>query len=354
HIASEDALEVGYFDGDKWIREGELLASQIDVTLAKQTYYSYDDSYSELEDAYDALKDCDDEAVVAYIEPGEYMIYTTDAYEGDAKVSTNANRITVADSAGEVILVSENTTSPLGFQGEYNKYDFPATGVGASRIYRGVVEIVKGQYKGITAVNRVDMEDYLYGVVPCEMAASWHEEALKAQSVAARSMATFQYTRFLARGYNLVDTTSSQVYRGITSESPKTTAAVDATSGEIATYNGKVAETVYSASSGGYTADPKYVWGNSVDYLKAKPDTYESKADHVPWTRTITTKELEACVADDGKNIGKVEGIRIESFTSSGRVKDLTILGTKGEYTVSKEDTRTFFGASNEGSLKSR
>ncbi|MEG0711537.1 MAG: SpoIID/LytB domain-containing protein, partial [Niameybacter sp.] len=79
---------------------------------------------------------------------------------------------------------------------------------------------------------------------------SWHEEALKAQSVAARSMATFQYSRFLSRGYNLVDTTTSQVYRGITSEHDRTTAAVEATRGEVATYNGKVAETVYSASSG--------------------------------------------------------------------------------------------------------
>lgn len=354
HIKSEEPLTVGYFDEERWIKEGTLDASEVDVTLANQTYYSYDDSYYDFEEAYDALNQYDSEAVVAYVAPGEYLIYTTNAFEADSQVTSNASRIAVADEYGEVILVSENTDSPLGFRGGYKAYDFPATGVGASRIYRGVIEVVKGQSKGLTAVNHVDMEDYLYGVVPCEMSASWHQEALKAQAVAARSMATFQYSRYLSRGYNLVDTTSSQVYRGVTAEHPSSTAAVDATRGEIATYNGKVAETVYSASSGGYTADPKYVWGNEVAYLKAKPDLYESVANHVPWTRTITTRELEKCIANQGKNIGTVEGLRIESYTASGRVKELTILGTKGEYTVSKENIRTFFSGSNEGSLKSR
>lgn len=353
-IKSESPLAVGYFDEERWIQEGYLESEEINVTLANQIYYSYDEVYSDLEEAYAVLDAYDSEAVVAYVEPGEYKIYTTDDFEAQTKVHTNNNRIQIADSYGEILLISENNNSPLGFRGSYNTYDFPATGVGNSRIYRGVIEVVKGQYKGLTAVNQVDMEDYLYGVVPCEMSASWHGEALKAQAVAARSMATFQYNRFLSRGYNLVDTTTSQVYRGITAEDSRSNAAVDATSGEIATYNGKVAETVYSASSGGYTADSQYVWGNAVPYLKAKPDPYESAANHVPWTRTITTKELEKCVANQGQNIGTVKGVRIEGYTTSGRAKALTILGTNGEYTVKNEATRTFFSGSNEGSLKSR
>ncbi|MEG0319173.1 SpoIID/LytB domain-containing protein [Niameybacter sp.] len=351
-IKSEEPLAIGYFEGERWRKEGDLDTSEVTVSLDSQTYYNYQEVYGDFETAYDALEIYDQEAVVAYIEPGEYKIYTTDDFEADEVVVSNAKRINVKDTRGEVVLVSENDAYPLGFRGGYNQYDFPATGVGNSRIYRGVIEVVKGQSKGLTAVNQVDMEEYLYGVVPCEVSASWHEEALKAQSVAARSMATFQYSRFLSRGYNLVDTTTSQVYRGITSEHDRTTAAVEATRGEVATYNGKVAETVYSASSGGYTADAKYVWGNSVPYLVAKPDPYET--DHVPWKRTITTRELEKCVANAGKNIGSVESVRIGSYSQSGRVNELTILGTAGEYTVTKENTRTFFGGSNDGSLKSR
>lgn len=351
-IKSEEPLAIGYFEGEKWIKEGYLEASDVNVSLDSEAYYSYKEVYNDFEDASDALEVYDSQAVVAYIEPGMYKIYTTDDFAGDEQVSSNGKRIVVKDTKGEVLLVSENEEQPLGFRGGYGAYDFPATGVGSSRLYRGVIEVVKGQSKGLTAVNQVNMEEYLYGVVPCEVSASWHKEALKAQAVAARSMATFQYSRFLSRGYNLVDTTTSQVYRGITSEHINTTQAVDATRGEVATYNGKVAETVYSASSGGYTADAKYVWGNSVPYLVAKPDPYE--VDHVPWTRKITLKEIERCVANAGKNIGTVEGVRIDEYSQSGRVNSLTILGTKGEYTVTKENTRTFFSGTNDGSLKSR
>ena len=350
-IKSEEPLAIGYFEGERWLREGYLEANEINVSLANETYYSYKEVYSDFEDASEALEVYDSEAVVAYIEPGMYKIYTTDYFEADKEVSSNGKRIVVKDTRGEALLVSENEEQPLGFRGDYRAYDFPATGVGSSRLYRGVIEVVKGQSKGLTAVNQVNMEEYLYGVVPCEVSASWHKEALKAQAVAARSMATFQYSRFLSRGYNLVDTTLSQVYRGITSEHVNTTEAVDATRGEIATYNGKVAETVYSASSGGYTADAKYVWGNSVPYLIAKPDPYE--VDHTPWTRKVTLKELERCVANAGKDIGTVEGVRIDEYSQSGRVNSLTILGTKGEYTVTKENTRTFFSGTNDGSLKS-
>lgn len=351
-IKSEEPLAIGYFEGERWIKEGYLEASDVNVSLDSEAYYSYKEVYNDFEDASDALEVYDSQAVVAYIEPGMYKIYTTDDFAGDEQVSSNGKRIVVKDTKGEVLLVSENEQQPLGFRGGYGAYDFPATGVGSSRIYRGVIEVVKGQSKGLTAVNQVNMEEYLYGVVPCEVSASWHKEALKAQAVAARSMATFQYSRFLSRGYNLVDTTTSQVYRGITSEHINTTQAVDATRGEVATYNGKVAETVYSASSGGYTADAKYVWGNSVPYLVAKPDPYE--VDHVPWTRKITLKEIEKCVTNAGKNIGTVEGVRIDEYSQSGRVNSLTILGTKGEYTVTKENTRTFFSGTNDGSLKSR
>lgn len=351
-IKSEEPLAIGYFEGERWIKEGYLEASEVNVSLSSEAYYSYNEVYNDFEDASDALEVYDSEAVVAYIAPGTYKIYTTDDFAGENQVNNSGKQIVVKDTKGEVLLVSENGDQPLGFRGGYSAYDFPATGVGSSRLYRGVIEVVKGQSKGLTAVNQVNMEEYLYGVVPCEVSASWHTEALKAQAVAARSMATFQYSRFVSRGYNLVDTTTSQVYRGITAEHINTTQAVDATSGKIATYNGKVAETLYSASSGGYTADAKYVWGNSVPYLVAKPDPYE--VNHSPWTRKITLKEIEKCVANAGKNIGTVEGVRINEYSQSGRVNSLTILGTKGEYTVTNENTRTFFSGTNEGSLMSR
>ncbi|MEG0713051.1 MAG: hypothetical protein RR448_12565, partial [Niameybacter sp.] len=161
-IKSEEPLAIGYFEGERWRKEGDLDTSEVTVSLDSQTYYNYQEVYGDFETAYDALEIYDQEAVVAYIEPGEYKIYTTDDFEADEVVVSNAKRINVKDTRGEVVLVSENDAYPLGFRGGYNQYDFPATGVGNSRIYRGVIEVVKGQSKGLTAVNQVDMEEYLY------------------------------------------------------------------------------------------------------------------------------------------------------------------------------------------------
>lgn len=351
-LSSEDDFKIGYFDEGDWEEEGTLESNTLYIKLSSETYYEYDEVYGSLEDAYNALEVYDDEAIVAYIEPEEYKIYTTDS-DADERVVSNSRRIVISDESKDAVLVSENNKMPLGFQGAYDSYRFPATGVGESRCYRGVIQVVPGQGKGLTAVNVVDFEEYLYGVVPCEMSASWPIEALKAQAVAARSMAVYQYNRFLSRGYNLVDTTSSQVYRGITSEHPNTNKAVDDTCGELAMYNGKVAETVYFASSGGHTENVKYVWGNQVDYLSGVADPFESEEDHRYWTRTITLEELEKCVADDGVDIGKVKGMEIVSWTNSGRVKELHIIGSKDVYKLDREGVRTFFGPSKEGSLRS-
>mgnify|MGYP000399922022 FL=1 len=89
---------------------------------------------------------------------------------------------------------------------------------------------------GLTVVNVLPVEQYLYGVVGKEMSPSWSEEALKAQAVAARTYAIAHKSRFSQRGFDLTDDTSSQVYAGINGESPSIIKAVNATKGEIITY----------------------------------------------------------------------------------------------------------------------
>ena len=90
------------------------------------------------------------------------------------------------------------------------------------------------------------------------MPASWHGEALKSQAVAARTYALYQGFGFQVA--QVVDTTLSQAYGGLGAEKPATIAAVDATKGEVATFNGKVIETVFSSSAGGATADATEIW----------------------------------------------------------------------------------------------
>ena len=351
-LKSDDGFNIGYFDETEWEEEGTLKTDELTIKQAKEFYTRYDESYRSYEEAEEALEDFDRESVIAYIEPNVYHIYTTD--DAHEEVELNTKRMAIYDEEGELILISENDEAPLGFQGKMEAYDFPVTQVGKERAYRGVIEVVQGQYSGLTAVNSVDFEEYLYGVLNNEMSYTYPEEALKAQAVAARSMASYQYTRYVNRGYNLVDTVYSQVYKGLTSEHPITTKAVDDTRGEMAYYNDKVAETLYFASSGGHTEDAEYVWGNEVPYLKGVPDPLESKEDNRSWTRTITLEELEKSVAEDGKNIGTVKGVEIVEWTDSGRVKELHIIGSEGTYALEKEAVRTFFEPSSGGSLMSR
>ncbi|MGL4345900.1 MAG: SpoIID/LytB domain-containing protein [Cellulosilyticaceae bacterium] len=353
-LSSKGNMKIGFWDNGRLREEGKLDAPNITIRPVNSSYYTLGDYYDSFQEANNALGLYGQGAVIAYTEEGDYGIYMTQLEEGVMPVFTGSSAYEVYNDFNELILVCDNTTRPLVFQGEDYQYSYPITGVGATRQYRGAIEIVKGQYKGLTPVSLVGMEEYLYSVVGGEMVASWHEEALKAQAVTARGIATFQYKRHLAKGYNVTDSTVTQVYKGISAEHPRTIAAVEATRGEIATYNGNVAETLYYSTSGGYTEDPVYVWGNTVPYLKAVPDTYEVEPEMKPWSRKITLAEVEQCVKAKGGNVGTVTGVELVSRTPSGRVNEMNILGTMGTYTVKNEDVRTFFSSSKEGSLRSR
>jgi stage II sporulation protein D len=136
------------------------------------------------------------------------------------------------------------------------------------RTYRGSFEVTALNQR-LAVVNELPFEEYLYSVVGSEMPASWPAEALKAQAVAARSYALYQGFGFQIA--HVVDSTYSQAYGGIGSEKPQTTAAVDATRGEVIMHNGRVVEALFSSSAGGVTADAAEIWGNSVAYLGSVP-----------------------------------------------------------------------------------
>lgn len=137
----------------------------------------------------------------------------------------------------------------------------------SKRSYRGDLEI--GVYGGqLYLVNELPMEQYLYSVVGSEVPASWPEESLKAQAVAARSYATVQtQTATKFKVADVVDSTLSQAYNGVGSESKSVNAAVDATSGEILEQGGKAVEALFSSNAGGVTSDPTEVWNSGGSNL---------------------------------------------------------------------------------------
>ncbi|HET8679850.1 MAG TPA: SpoIID/LytB domain-containing protein, partial [bacterium] len=101
------------------------------------------------------------------------------------------------------------------------------------RPYRGIVEIRRTASGRLTVINEVDLEAYLYGVIRSEMNPGWPPETLRAQAIAARSLAVYSTGRFAAEGYDVRATTESQVYGGVAAEDPRTSAAVDATRGVV-------------------------------------------------------------------------------------------------------------------------
>lgn len=108
--------------------------------------------------------------------------------------------------------------------------------------YRGAV-LLRGTTGGVTAVNRVDLEAYLRGVVPLEMGrgrARSDMEAMKAQAVAARTFAVRHLGRRGHLGFDLFGSVLDQVYGGAGAEDARATEAVEATRGEVLMYGGQV------------------------------------------------------------------------------------------------------------------
>ena len=219
----------------------------------------------------------------------------------------------------------------------------------AGRTYRGSLEVL-AKKGGLTAVNLVPLDDYLLSVVPEEMPTDWPAEALKAQSVAARSFALHNRDRHAADGFDLCTTTHCQVYTGVGAEKTASTAAIKATEGEVLFYGTEPIDALFHTDSGGMTENSENVWGSFVPYLRAVKDEPQKT---MPWTKTVTAATLEQKLAAKGHNIGKIRSIESSKLqmgkasadrTVSGRVKTMTFKGTKGQAGLSGNELRSLFG----------
>jgi stage II sporulation protein D len=137
--------------------------------------------------------------------------------------------------------------------------------------YRGLVEVRPDGASGVVAINIVNVEDYLRGVVPNELSplAFPQIEALKAQAVAARTYALRNLGQYAARGFDLCATPACQVYKGLASEHPLTDRAVAETRGVVATYRGELINAMYTSTCGGHTEDAENIFtGPVAPYLR--------------------------------------------------------------------------------------
>ncbi len=136
------------------------------------------------------------------------------------------------------------------------------------KYYRGSIKLIKNN-NNYYIINRVSLEEYLYGVVPKEIPSSAPLEALKAQAIVSRSYSLSNLNKHIKDGYNLCDSTHCQVYGGYSAEKDSTNTAVDKTKGMILEYNDRAVDAVFHSSSGGHTESSENVWGTKIPYLVA-------------------------------------------------------------------------------------
>lgn len=212
-----------------------------------------------------------------------------------------------------------------------------AAGGGQIRIggtlYRGALEVIPTESDpgSLNAVNAVPLDQYVKGVIPNESPASWPLAALRAQAIAARSYALTG--RIDGNGFDLYEDVRSQVYEGIASEDPRTNRAADETRGVVVRYGGEVAQTFFSACSGGHTENVENVFfGPSVPYLVGVPDPYDHYCPLHTWTLRFSGPEISAKLGS--YLAGRLKRIVVTRRGVSPRIVSARLYGTGGVTTI--------------------
>jgi stage II sporulation protein D len=208
--------------------------------------------------------------------------------------------------------------------------------------YRGALETVptESQAGSLNVVNALALEQYVKGVMPNEVPPSWPTEELKAQAVAVRSIALTGDVG--GNGFDLYSDTRSQVYKGLESEYSQTNAAVTATRSQVVMYGGKVAQTLYSACSGGHTESAVNVFGSPVPYLIGVPDPYDYYCPLHEWTLKFSGPEISAKLGAYLQ--GRLKKVVITKHGVSPRIIQAKLYGTGGVSTVTGTDLEVALG----------
>jgi stage II sporulation protein D len=208
--------------------------------------------------------------------------------------------------------------------------------------YRGNLEIRGSALGGVSAINAVGLEDYIRSVVAGEMPTSWPAEALRAQAVAARTYAIS--TSKEGDGFDQYADTRSQVYNGISGETPATDSAVAATAGELVTFAGKPIITYYFSTSGGRTENVENSFLGAVPepYLTSVDDPFDDASPRHRWVRRMSIATAQARLG--GLVKGGLTQIRVLQRGSSPRVVRAEVVGTGGTTRVSGPTLRRKLG----------
>lgn len=223
------------------------------------------------------------------------------------------------------------------------------------RPYRGLVDVYSSK-GGLMAVNELPIETYLVGIINHEISSKWHADAVKSQAVISRTYALYQINeakKSMAPGvpYDIEGSVLGQVYKGTGAEDDLALRAVKSTAGEVLTYRGELALTVFHSNAGGRTEASRDVWSGDYRYLTSVKSPFDAASPGFAWEFSVKAGELGRLLSGSGHSIGEPASIKATLRTRAGRVKKLVVTDRTGKrVTLTGEEMRKAVGY---GAIKS-
>jgi len=271
----------------------------------------------------------------------------------------SASQVTVA---GDGLLVTNETGTPLlisfpatvkavkdGLLVEgklFRRLSFSASSAVYvnNKPYRGIAELSVAD-KGVLVVNQLPLEEYLVGLINCEISSAWPIEAVKAQAIIARTYALNRKMARMTSPYHLESSVIDQVYEGCLIEDSRARRAVLETEGEVLTFGGGIIQSFYHSSCGGRTEASENIWGASLPYLKGVECQYcLTSPTGTAWEYKLSLKEIEERLRSGGHNVSGLYDIKPGADNSRGRLKQVSLLASKGGGMISGEQFRKAVG----------
>ena len=198
------------------------------------------------------------------------------------------------------------------------------------RRFRGEMDIIRTEDLKLMVINRLDIEDYISGVLYHEVSHWWPMEALKAQAIASRTFAIYKTIESEDKDYDVRSDIYSQVYGGKTSEKFRTNRAVQQTAGNVLIYGQEILPAYFHATCGGYTEDASLLWNTNIRPLKGRRCGYCKGSPHFNWVKKVALEFIEERLKENGYKIRNIRGIKTSSRDASGRVKVVSIADSLG------------------------
>lgn len=209
--------------------------------------------------------------------------------------------------------------------------------------YRGLAEVSPGD-KGVLVVNELQLEDYLVGLINCEISSAWPIEAVKAQAVIARTYALNRRDARKNAPYHLESSVIDQVYDGCLIEDNRARRAVSETEDEVLTYNGSIIQAFYHSNCGGRTEASENVWGAPLAYMKGVECGYCLTNPSSTWEQRLTLRNIEEKLRAAGFSVSGLTDIRPGARNSRGRLKNIVAVSARGEVTLAGDQFRKAIG----------